>query len=146
MLGPEVETYVPSRTFQPRRFFDSGLRRAPSDSLQKALFPGYLFTPEQHVPEITSYKIPQVISILKFGQTEARIPQQQIDQIRLAAEHPSVEIVSEYKPGQRIRQFCASGALEGELQEGPHKKLVLWVDFIGRGLAIPFEPDKAEVL
>jgi len=110
------------------------------------LFPGYCFVhidPRARLPVVTC---PGVVSIVSFNGEPAPVPEMEVESIRTL-----VNSALPYDPCPMLKTGAAVEVTHGPLKgvigklqrKGPHTRLVLSVDLIGRGVSV--QVDAADV-
>lgn len=139
--GSGVEVFLPTyRTVSSRKD-----RHAVVD---KPLFSGYLFV---HLAWRSSERLhvlsaPGTVRIITFGSAPVPVEDEVIESIRILVANPDGQVaphplVKVGKPVEVIGgPFCgARGILE--VTDGKRPKLVVTIDFLGRSVAAPVEPE-----
>lgn len=126
-------------------------RRDRQKTLIRPLFTGYLFVhvDHQHAERVEVLKAPGTVRIVSFSGHPAPIPNETIESIYIlvgppmneARPHPLIQA------GRTVRVVDGpfAGAI-GKLQEteGRNPKLVVEIEFLGRGVAVPIGPEQVQ--
>lgn len=140
-----LETYVPVRRVWSTRT-DRRVR------IQVPALPGYVFLRAALTPELRSLikRTPGVVAFVCSGDVPARIPDEQIESLRIVLRvSDDVDVQSTFAPGQLVR--VRSGLLKGAYgvlvrTNTARRRLVLQIDHIGLTLSVELHEADVEVL
>jgi len=144
--GRGVETFLPLYKTLSRRLD----RRV---MLERPLFTGYVFVRLDLASDvrIAVLRTPGVVRIVGFGGELARIPDDTISSLRILVDNSDGAV----KPHPLVREGQKVAVLDGcfrgasgvlHLTAGRKPQLVVEVEFLGRAVAVPIEPEQVQPL
>lgn len=135
VLARGIEAYLPFYS-DTRRW----AHRNP-ETVQRALFPGYLFGRFTMSQRATALSVPGVIDILTFGSIPAKVPDVEIENLRVVVASGLAEPWNLLKIGQQVTiTHGPFTGIRGRLIEIKNKlRFVVGVELFNRGVSVEVE-------
>lgn len=112
------------------------------------LFPSYLFVRISAAERLRALEVPGVVHIVSFQGAPVRVPDEEIEKLRMALQLRKSEPHPYLAPGGRIR--IKHGPLQGlegvVMRQNNQTRIIVSVDFIQRSTSVELWPEDLECL